>query len=153
MPGHSPSVAAVAASTWAWSEISTTTWWTEPSGESSRTVRAARSPLTSHSDTAAPERRKRSAMARPKPSAPPVMTALRACRSIWFTGEILSHGARWRREDASGADGGAFDREAGAQSRASQRLRVDREVAAESAHALAHAQEPEAGVVARSRPV
>jgi len=39
--------------------------------------------------TLAPEATKRSAMARPKPCAPPVTTATRRLRSIWFMLDLL----------------------------------------------------------------
>ena len=55
-----------------------------PWAESSLAAELARSASTSHNETAAPEASSRLAIARPIPCAPPVTTARRPFRSIWF---------------------------------------------------------------------
>ena len=84
MPPNASVVAAAAASTAAASTRSTTAVCTRSFGISSRAALARSLASRSHSDTRAPEASRRSATARPMPCAPPVMTARRPPRSIWF---------------------------------------------------------------------
>ena len=84
MPPNASLVAAAAASTSPASTRSTTAVWTRSFGISSRAVPASSLASRSHSETRAPEASRRSATARPMPCAPPVTTARRPPRSIWF---------------------------------------------------------------------
>src|SRR5687767_10164428 len=88
--------AATVASVAAWTEArlarSTVAVCTVPGVPISAEACASAAASTSQSETRAPEARRRSAMARPMPRAPPVTTALRSVRSILF----MIRWVRWR---------------------------------------------------------
>ena len=81
MPPKRPAVAAAAASTCSTLTTSTAAVWTSPSDASSPAAVWSIAGSQSQSETRAPERKKRSAIARPMPWAPPVTTARRPVRS------------------------------------------------------------------------
>src|SRR6266545_1686349 len=103
MAPSASAVAATAASTLAALETSTALVWTVPCPDSSAAVDSTRFASRSQRETAAPDARKRSAMARPIPCAPPVTTARLPARSIWFMCASHADGSACQRSARSGS--------------------------------------------------